>query len=97
MKREDLNILKILILVNLLTFAIVIPYVQKSVNSHSSTEPFFNVIYIVLAGFFVVFGIHNLTRKNYVAFFFYLLFASTMVFWGYQFSSLYCLGCANSG
>lgn len=97
MRKQDLNLLTIIVIVNLLTITLLIPYIQKSVNSHSGTEPFFNIIYYMLAGLLVLFGLHNLTRKNYVAFFFYLLFASTLVFWGNQFGSLYCLGCANSG
>ena len=98
MRTKDIYILEALIAVNALIYFLLLPYVQNSANSHINSGPLFGAACYVISGLLLLFGFYALVRHNEYSFFMLLLlFAATLIFWGYRLSSLMCLGCLNNG
>jgi hypothetical protein len=86
------------IAVNLLTYFFLLPYAQKTANSHMNNGPFFGTTLYFISGLMFLFGLKDLARqKDYKIFILLLVFVATLAFWGYRLHSLMCLGCLNSG
>ena len=97
-RKKDLYILTTIISVNLLTYFLLLPYAQKTANSHMDNGPFFGTIFYFVAGLLSFVGlIHVVRQKDYKLFLLLIVFASTLTFWGFRLHSLLCLGCLNSG
>jgi hypothetical protein len=97
-RKKDTYILATIIAVNLLTFFLLLPYAQKTANSHMNSGPFFGTTLYFISGLLVLFGLNSLVRQSdYKLFILLMVFAATLTFWGYRLHSLMCLGCLNSG
>jgi len=95
MKKKYTFTLIAFILVNLLTYFLILPYEQKMANSHLSTE---GIIFFTLSAILVLFAFFNfILKKDIKIFLILLVFAATLVFWGYKISLLECLICLRSG
>ncbi len=98
MRKKDIYILTALILANLLTYFLLLPYAQNTANSHMNSGPFFGTTLYIISGLLAFFGINSLIRKNDSKIFILLMvFAMTLTFWGYKLHSLMCLPCLNCG
>src|SRR5688572_20062595 len=96
--KKNIYIFSTFIIVNVLTYFLVLPYAQKTANTHMNNGPFFGIIYYSISAFVLVFCINNLlTNRNFKKLLILLLFSVTFIYWGYRLYLLYCLGCANGG
>ena len=88
----------IMISVNLLTYFLLIPYVQKTANSHINSGPFFGTSYYIFSGILVIFGINELIRrKNHQRFILLFIFAISLSIWAYKLHAIECLSCLLNG
>jgi len=95
--KKSIVIIITFIAVNLLIYFLLLPYAQKSANSHFYEGRGFGTILYVISGFLVLLGILKIRKKEIKNFFILLAFAATLTFWGYQLYSLMCLKCLNCG
>ena len=87
-----------MIVVNLFCYFRLLPYAQKTANSHMNTGPFFGTILYLITGILLVFVYKGLFRQSDNKFFISLLvFASTLFFWACKLYFLMCLPCVNGG
>lgn len=87
-----------LVAVTLLTHFWMIPYAQKSANSHMNDGPFLGVVYVLLAFSTLVFAIKSYQkRRSTVELILQLLLMVVFIGFGYQLYSLDCLTCASMG
>ena len=98
LKKKETYLIIIIILLNLLTYFSLIPYVQKTANSHMNSGPFFGMIYYILAGVMLLFGLNELIkRKNTQGFILLFIFAVSLAIWGYKLHVTMCLSCLLNG
>ena len=98
MRKKDIYILSVILAVNLLTAFLILPYAQKTANSHMNNGPFLGTIFYIISGIIILLGLNILIKQKGIKVFLLLLvFALTLIYWGYKLYHLYCLGCANSG
>lgn len=63
-----------------------------------NSGPDIGIAYYVTAAATFLFGVNTLKYERYsLSFILLLVFAATLIYWGYRFRSLYCLGCASCG
>jgi hypothetical protein len=96
MRKKDTYILTTILAVNLLTFVWLLPYAQKTANSHMNSGPFLGTTLYFISGILLFLGLNGLIQHRDYRFFI-LLFIFALTFWGYKLHSLMCLGCLNSG
>ena len=98
MIKKYLYILIATVTINILIYVLILPYAQKTANSHINAGPFFGAIFYFASAVLLIIGLYGLfSDKNYKLFFLYFMFAITLILWGFKFHSLMCLGCLNSG
>lgn len=87
------------IMVNLYLLFYLYPFIQKTANSHSDEGPFYSVILFIILGFtLLILGNYKTSLfQNKTQLIGYLFLIATLVFWGYYFTQLKCLSCANGG
>jgi hypothetical protein len=87
-----------MISVNLLTYFFLIPFVQKTANSHINSGPFIGTSYYILAGVMLLFGLNELIRrKNHQRFIILFIFAMSLSIWAYKLRAIECLSCLLNG
>lgn len=87
-----------LMAVNLLTYLWLLPYAQETANQHINMGPFLGAIYYALSVVMLLLGIRSaINHKGILSVLLYAGFILSLCMYGYQLSSLYCLGCANCG
>lgn len=96
MKKHFL-IIATFITVNLLIYFLLLPYAQKSANSHLYVGRFFGTILYIVSGFLAILGILKIRKKETKKFCILLAFATILIFGGYKLHSLMCLECLNCG
>jgi hypothetical protein len=85
-------------MISLLTYFLLLPYSQKTANSHMNLGPLFGEIYYMISALMLLIGLNLLMKhKDIKVFILLLVFSGTLIYWGYRLHSLYCLGCANGG
>lgn len=93
-----LSIILIIIISNLLIYFLFLPYLQKMTNSHIGDNVLWSVFSFIFSALLISKGIYYLIKKNdYITFSLFIMFATTLIYWGYRFYSLLCLGCSTSG
>jgi hypothetical protein len=98
LSKKDAYISMIMVATNLLTYFLLIPYVQKTANSHINSGPFFGTSYYILAGLLLLFGLNELIkRKNYQRFILLFIFAISLSIWAYKLHAIECLSCLLNG
>ena len=96
--RKLIVILIVILPVNLLTAFLILPYAQNTANSHMNSGPFFGVLFYIISAIIILLAVYILiSHKDIKLFLLFLVFAFTVIFWGYRLCHLYCLGCATSG
>jgi len=96
--KKDTYISMIMIAMNLLTYFFLIPYVQKTANSHMNSGLFFGMSYYVLAGVMLLFGLNELIRRKSDQHFILLfIFAVSLTIWAYKLNATMCLSCLHNG
>ncbi len=96
--KKQIYLLLGILIVNILTYFLLVPYAQKTANSHINQGDFFGIVYYVISVIFLVIGIRSLIKdRNILLFLLYAGFVITFAFWGYKLFSLYCLECASCG
>ena len=96
-KNIALTIFSVLI-VNLLTLTLLLPYAQKTANSHMDSGPFFGWSYYIFAVLTFVIGIKYFEKtrdKIFLTTMILLLFS--FLYLGHKLNSLQCIVCLNSG
>jgi hypothetical protein len=81
----------------ILTYFLVLPYAQRTANSHMNIGPFLGTIYYIFSLAALQFSIRAIMRKDVTLFLLFVGAMTMFIYWGYRLHSLYCLGCANSG
>jgi hypothetical protein len=98
LKKKDIYLLTIILATNCLTYFFLIPYSQKTANSHMNSGPFFGTTYFILSAIALFLAINiSIKHKNIKLFFIFIGLVVTFIYWGYKLHSIYCQGCANSG
>ena len=91
-------ILIIMVAMNLLTYFFLVPYVQKTANSHMNSGPFFGTSYYILAGVMLLFGLNELIRRKSDQHFILLfIFAVSLTIWAFKLHATMCLSCLLNG
>jgi len=97
-KKKIIYLLIMILLTNCLTWLLLMPYSQKTANSHINSGPLFGTLYYVFAAITLIFGINISIKQNDIKLFLIsIALGGTFTYWGYNFHSLYCQGCENSG
>lgn len=93
MRQKDLISLITILTINLLTCFVLLPYAQKTANSHMNIGPFAGTIYFILAGLVIVVFMskRNFSMKLILG---VVLLATTCIYWGVRLHSLHCVSCA---
>lgn len=98
MSKKDIYIFTIILILNVLIYSIVLPYAQKTANSHMNNGPFIGAILYIFAVLLTFIGLIDCVKqKNFKLFLWIFIFELTLTFWGHRLNSLVCLGCLNSG
>lgn len=99
MKRQSQLLILILIIIsNLLIYSLLLPYLQKMANSHVGDNVLWSIFLSVFSILILSRGVYYLIKKkDYMAFTLFIMFAATLLYWGYRFYFLECLGCSTSG
>lgn len=97
-KSGDIFFLIIILAINCLSFFFLMPYSQKSANSHMPGGDFFGVAYYALSIIALILGINiSIRQNNTKLFFLFITLTCTFVYWGYKIQFLDCQACANGG
>lgn len=98
MKKQIIFLSTGLILFNLLTYFLLLPYAQQTANSHVNSGPAFGIIYCIVSSILLSASIYQLfkhsARTTFVLFF---IFAVNFIYWAYILCTLQCLDCTNGG
>lgn len=72
-----------------------IPYAQKSVNSHTGGSDFFSILFNLIALIlFIRLIIQFFKKASYLNILISLFYILTFVYLGYEFYNLFCYGCS---
>lgn len=86
------------ILLNFFIYIFLFPYIQATANQHMSTGDFFKVIfYSVAVIIFLYTFVDYFLKRKILNFLFFTLIFITLIFWGTEFTSVFCEVCKNSG
>jgi len=92
-KREFL-LIALIILVNLMSYFLVVPYVQNLENRHFNAGKTISKIYYVLSGVIFLFGLFKYkSERDLKTLLILVLFIVAFIYWGIKISNLYCLKC----
>lgn len=80
---------------NLLCYFLLMPYIQKSVNSHTGGSDFFNIVFNLITLAIIVVIISKLINKTLIPkqYLFFILLIISFVSWGYVFYNIDCQLC----
>lgn len=98
MKKNALIAMITIVTINVFSWLLLMPSVQKTANCHMNQGPLWGTIYYVISGLLFIYFIKNqLKNTSTTRIIFFVLLISTFIFWGYKLHSIYCLGCASGG
>ncbi|MEY5047795.1 MAG: hypothetical protein RLZZ175_1154 [Bacteroidota bacterium] len=87
----------VILIVNLILNFYILPFIQKSANSHMNEGPIWGFIMFIISIIVFVLGVNAFFSKYDKMFLFYFLSLITLIFWGYKFYTIICLSCLNNG
>ncbi|MDQ3111470.1 MAG: hypothetical protein M3R17_16405 [Bacteroidota bacterium] len=94
---KKIAVLVTIVVLNVLTYFLVLPFAQKTANSHMGNGPLLGIIYCILAFCTILLSIRSLKQKDVLLFFLFVLLTAALIYWGTRLHSLYCLECTSSG
>jgi hypothetical protein len=87
-----------LLTINLIIYFFLLPYTQKTANSHINAGPIFGIIlYLISTSIIIYSTIKYYRKKELIETLIVILIALSLIYWGIQLRSLFCEGCMNSG
>lgn len=91
-------VITIFIIIQLLIYFLLLPYAQKSADSHINNGFTFGLVFYFVAAWLLLVGlIDGIKHKKYLMIIYIIVIAFTFILWGKVFTNLECNGCLNSG
>ena len=86
----------VFLIINLLSYSIILPFAQFSVNGHMNAGRFTGAIYFAIAIASILF-FNSSAKRSTVSRFTILISTSAFIYWGWKLFHLHCEGCMISG
>ncbi len=91
------SLIILLLLINLIGYLIVLPYIQKETNSHLASGHFFCAICLFLSILPIIFVVHNTSLQTIKYILLFVAISISFLILGYKLWYLYCTVCESSG
>jgi len=91
-------VITIFIVIQLLIYFLLLPYAQKSADSHINNGVILGIVFYFVAAWLLMVGlIDGIKQKKYLMIIYVIMMAFTFILWGNVFTNLVCNGCLHSG